>query len=134
MPTLEELLRTSLKGANEKFHQANEALHAAVVEATKAVEAVTGGKANLRLQKGGEDESSVRYELHVRTGDQARALGTFIVTKQGSIHRQGGVSTDTEQFDSPEQLSAFFQKLASDPNSRLVAFLAYILRYPTERE
>ncbi|SRR6266540_4669133 len=129
MPTLEELLRASLKGANEKFDQANKALHAAVVDAAKAVEAVTGGKAVLRLHKMIENEGSTDYTLRVEAGTESRALTDFTVTKKGyPITRNARQGVHAEQFDSPEQLSAYFQKLASDPDSPLVAFLAYVVR------
>lgn len=131
MPTIEELLRASLQGANEKFDQANKGLHAAVVEAAKAVEAVTEGKATLRLWKQHSDMSSTRYALGVTVGEQHRQLSEFTVTGKGyPIH--GKTGSDVQPFDSPEALSQYFKNLAADPNSPLIAFLAYIARNTPE--
>jgi hypothetical protein len=142
MPTLEELLRASLKGADEKINKANSDLHAAVVDAAKAVEAVTGGKATLRLRgRGGDtfDGNRLKYELGLvdRLGKEFRALASLNVSVSGypiTAFDQSGKTWDSREINSPEELSAFFQKLASDPDSFLVAHLAYINRNPSEDE
>jgi hypothetical protein len=133
MPTLEELLRTSLKGTNEKFDQANRALHAAVVEAAKAVEAVTNGKATLQLDEVRNDDAQTRYALGVvsKGTGEARTVTYLAVTRRGfpiSRHHDSDTSYPQESFDTPEKLSLYLQKLASDPDSPLVAYLAYFVR------
>jgi hypothetical protein len=133
MPTLEELLRVSLKGANERFDRANKALHAAVVEAAKAVEAVTDGKATLRLDEVRSDDDETRYDLNVvpKRGGEGRTLSNLAVTKKGFPiyrHQSSRDYTLLEQFDSTETLTAYFQKLASEPDSPLIGYLAYIVR------
>ncbi|WP_162671899.1 hypothetical protein [Gemmata massiliana] len=138
MPTLEELLRASLKGANEKIDQANKDLHAAVVEAAKAVESVTEGKATLRLNATGSDESGTRYDLDVIVyggGNEARTLSNLGVPIKGyPIFRYTNRNRDStvERFDSVDALKAYFQKLASDADSPLVGYLAYVVRNPVE--
>ncbi|AMV23903.1 hypothetical protein VT84_05875 [Gemmata sp. SH-PL17] len=137
MPTLEELLRASLKGANVKFDQANSDLHATVVEAAKAVEAVTGGKATLRLFPIAKDDTATGYDLCVVTvGQQFRKLTSFTVTGAGyPIARHASPEQTAEQhIKSSEELSSYFRKLASDPDSSLVAYLAYIVRNFLEEE
>jgi hypothetical protein len=138
MPTLEEMLRASLKGANERFDQADKALHIAVAEAAKAVEAVTGGKATLRLNPRPRDEYGLRYDLVIvaksRDSSQIRPLGILIVPTNGfPIHSQAPTMPGPDQqFNTAEDLSAYFQRLASNPGSPLVGYLAYIIRNPSE--
>jgi hypothetical protein len=133
MPTLEELLRASLKGANDKFDQANKALHAAVVEAAKAVEAATEGKATLRLEEVKSDADETRYNLDivVKEDDAVRTIASFAMGRKGfpitRLHNRESLHM-LEKFDSAEAISAYFQKLASDPESPLVGYLAYIIR------
>jgi hypothetical protein len=137
MPTLEELLRASLKGANEKFDQANKTLHAAVVEAAKAVEAVTEGKATLRLVTKSSNEDGTQYRLVIidKDGNQKRRLANLTVPLEGyPITRIADPASSMAQIKSPEELATYFQKLASDPDSPLVAYLAYIARNPSEEK
>lgn len=127
MPTLEELLRVSLKGANERFDQANKTLHAVVVEAAKAVEAATEGKATVRLHVIESNESGTRYSLQVcdRKGTDTRFLTDFNVTKNGFPIFEG---SNRNAIGSAEAFTSYFQKLMSDPESPLVGYLAYIVR------
>ncbi|MBA4191592.1 MAG: hypothetical protein C0467_26735 [Planctomycetaceae bacterium] len=129
MPTLEDMLRASLKGANERFELANKALHSAVAEAAKAVEAVTGGKATLQLVEHGKRETGSRFDFVVTAESQQRPLATFDVPNSGfpirRLHDEGGFA---ESFPSAAALASYFQKLASDQDSPLVAHLAYIVR------
>ena len=131
MPTLEELLRASLKGANEKFDQANTSLHAAVVEAAKAVEAATEGKATLRLSGATQDESGTRYSLGVLAKDAGsfRELAVFFIPQRGfPIYRETRSREIEGSFHSESALKAYFNSLATDPDSPLIGYLAYILR------
>jgi hypothetical protein len=134
MPPIEELLRATLKRATEKFDQVNGALHAAVVEAKKAVEAVTGGMATLRLDERSNDEFETRYDLDVVVkGNDVRTLANIGVRKKGyPIYRYHDADSMniTEKFDSAEALTAYFNKLAADPDSQLIAYLAYAVRNP----
>lgn len=140
MPTLEELLRASLKGANEKYDQANKSLHAAVAEAAKAVETVTGGKAFLRLHQVEQAVDWTRYRLVVasKSGKEVRSLTILEVPLNGfpierlEDDRHTENLTILEKFDTSEQLHKYFRTLVSDPNSPLVAYLAYILRNTPE--
>ena len=140
MPTLEELLRASLKGADEKINKADHDLHAAVVEAAKAVEAVTDGKATLRLRVRRSDafqQNRFEYELGVidRFGQEFRTLASLKVSESGypiSAFDTSGRNWENRAIDSAEELSAYFRKLASDPDSFLVAYLAYINRNQLE--
>jgi hypothetical protein len=141
MPTLEELLRASLKGANDKYNQANKALHASVVETAKAVEAATDGKATVRLDEVNRDANETRYDLviMIKGLDGTRTIANFGVSMQGfPIYRYeetGGYTFRgnpefrvAEKFDSAEAITKYFQKLASDPDSSLVGYLAFIIR------
>ena len=133
MPTLEEMLRASLKSANEKFDKANNDLHALTAETAKAIEAVAEGKATLRLAEAERTVYWTRYDLVLtsRSGNESRKLALMGVTKSGyPIQRLEGTErrntfTIAEEFDSLKELSAFFQKLASDSDSTLVAHLAF---------
>jgi hypothetical protein len=135
MPTLEELLRASLKGADEKLNQARSDLGAAVVEAAKAVEAVTAGKATIRyrIQKRTHHERGdfFDYEIGIvtRSGEQFRALVDIAVPVNGYpifVHDPAGV--EERRINSPDELTAFFHELASESDSPLVAHLAFINR------
>jgi hypothetical protein len=67
----------------------------------------------------------------VKGAQDSRSLTYFGVTKKGfPIHRSSRISSVTgeEQFDSPAALAVYFQKLASDVDSPLVGYLAYIMR------
>lgn len=131
MPTLEELLRASLKGANEKFDQANRALHAAVVETAKAVEAATDGRATVRLQEVDVDESGTRYSLNVHTkGMGGRDLAYFFLPQRGfPIYGESQNREIKDTFPSATALDTYFSALASDPDSPLVGYLAYVVRH-----
>ena len=95
MPTLEELLRASLHGANEKFDAASKVLRAAVVDLAKAVEAATEGKATVRLRpksrtqgrtgQMNSPENAIYYSLVVlaKGDDEGRELTTFCVDYNG---------------------------------------------------
>ena len=135
MPTLEELLRASLKGANERFDSAKNTLHAAVVEAAKAVEAATGGKATIRLEEVSKKEAETRYSLEVimKGTDEVRELEIFSVSSNGFPIRalaEGGGAYN--QFNTEESIVKYFEKLASNPESPLVRYLAFIIRNSDE--
>jgi hypothetical protein len=138
MPTLEELLRASLKGANDKYNQANKALHAAVVETAKAVEAATEGKATIRLDEVQRNASETRYDLVIviKKDDESRTIAIFEVGMKGfpitryedSEYQGHPAFRVMEKFETAEAIAKYFQKLASDPDSPLVGYLAYIMR------
>jgi hypothetical protein len=140
MPTLEELLRASLKGANEKYDNANKALHAAVVDTAKAVESATKGKATVRLNIVSRDAGEIRYELRIVINDvsDTRSIANFAIGTKGfpilryedeDFSYQGRtVYRIEEKFESAEAISNYFKNLVSDPDSSLVGYLAFIIR------
>ncbi|AWM39520.1 hypothetical protein GobsT_21430 [Gemmata obscuriglobus] len=135
MPTLEDLLRASLQETEEDVNEASNALHTSAVEIAKATEAVTKNQATVRLKVMTGDETETRYNLDVtRNGaPQGRTVACFGVPKKGFPITQYANWTEdrvTAQFSSKEELAAFFQQLASNPDSPLVGYLSFLLRHP----
>jgi hypothetical protein len=134
VPTLEELLRASLQGANRQHNEADADLHREVVAAARAVEAVTDGRATLRLIRSAEDRAATGYDLCVVAidGSEPRKIDSFTVTERGyPIMRHVDLfETAEEKFRSADEVNGYFRKLAADPDSLLVAYLAYYTRQP----
>jgi hypothetical protein len=132
MPSLEEMLRNSLKGANDKYDEANRSLRALVVDTAKAVEAVTGARATLVLEAISNQESETQYDLVivVKDSDQSRCITHFSIPDKGfPIHRlNGDAGRVVEKFNSEVELSTYFEKLASSEDSPLVLYLAFLAR------
>ncbi|MDY3552574.1 hypothetical protein R5W24_001658 [Gemmata sp. JC717] len=140
MATLEQLLRAALRGAGEQFNEASKALHVAVVELAKAVEAATEGKATVRLRpksrlqgrtgKMESPENAIYYSLVVlaKGDDEGRELTTFCVSYNG-FPISYEIDHQWHKFWSPEEFATdYLTKLASDPDSPLVGYLAFIVR------
>lgn len=134
MPTLEDLLRASLQGANRQHNEADAALHREVVAAARAVEAVTDGRATLRLIRSAEDRTATGYDLCVvaSDGSEPRKIDSFTVTARGYpiLRHTDLIETAQEALHSADAVNDYFRKLAADPDSLLVAYLGYYTRQP----
>lgn len=135
MPTLEELLRESLKGTNAKFETARADLNAAVLELRAGVEAVSNGKVTVALEENGRTEVGTRYTLvaYERSAQRdARYLTEFLIRPTGYPISSGGpgvLDGIDGKFQTAEALTDYIRKLATG-DSPLVVYLAHALRQP----
>lgn len=140
MPTIEELLRSTLKGVNDQHSRADGDLHRAVAEVAKATQVLSGGLLTVRLYPAKSVAQSTRYvlRLHYRN-EESRFIGFYVVAASGypirfydSEYLANDVtylpSAPTGQFDTPDEVNEHFRRIATDPSSPLVVYLAYAVR------
>jgi hypothetical protein len=128
--TLEESLRAALTDAYDRFNGADAYLHSEVASADQALGAVTYGKANLTLVKLAETETSNLYYLRIRGGAvDAKDISKIIVPAKGyPIRIEDTTGTLIASCNEKESLSSYFTNLATNPDSPLITFAAYIMR------
>jgi hypothetical protein len=149
MPTLEEMLQTTLKGVHENYEKASGDLHRAVAELAKAVQAISKGRASVVLKLRSFDQQDTLYDLEFalqsevptanrklsgRRGEQ-RLLGVFSVPPSGYPFYLYADPDDAERgrndlrtFNSSKDIADHIQSMVTDPASPIVALLAYALR------
>jgi len=137
MPTLEELLQTTLKGVTEQYDKASGDLHRAVTELALAVKSITKGAASLLIRDVEIDEvvDDTVYELsYVPHRGEPRGLGLFLIPSKGYPIRlyshRGDLykGASVRSFQSEDEIKQFFQKMVKDQTSPLISLLAYTLR------
>jgi hypothetical protein len=134
MPTIEELLRTSLQGATIEFDQAVKDLRNEVKSASSAVETITDGLATLSVAKVEDTADSAVYRVNFVMGRDKREVQAFVVPIKGypitvydSVRSIDSILPGTKVKDGAE-LHQAFEKMAEDRTSPLVILLAYVLR------
>jgi len=127
---LEESLRTALISANTGFEQADADLHHVVTAAAQALATVTDGKAKLTLAKWGEDEHRVSYSLRIAGAgglNDSKELAKITVRAKGYPISIADSRGDMSYNDKPSLVS-FFSNLATNPDSPLVTYAAFVIR------
>src|SRR5262249_22673335 len=136
MPTFEEVLRTTVSGVNEQYDRANRDLHRVVAEVSKSVQAASNGLASVVLRRTSEGSGGATYKLVLKShrDSEERDLAAISVPLQGYPIQVAGAAPPSLYGlkQSADELTGGFQKMASDPNSPLVAFVAYLLRNRAE--
>jgi hypothetical protein len=124
MSDFQTALERTLGTVTEAFATADADLHQEVASASKAVSALTRGKATLELEPAHEDENTLIYWLTLKAGEfiQAR-LAQLVVPIKGYP-----IVTEGEQFTNRQALAAFLASMAANPDSPLVRHLALLLR------
>lgn len=146
MPTIEELLRKTLNGANPEYERADRDLHNEVREASAAVRNITGGLADLVLVPEEDLPDAIVYRLDLVLGNDCRELKAFGIPYLGYPIRAtdsvqvlrlgygGQVSTSVTlgyhllECADVSSLHRLFEQMATSRDSALVRQLAYILR------
>jgi hypothetical protein len=137
MPTFEELLAASLGGVNASFQRTVAELHEEIAKASQVIARLSDGKAELMLNKRLETESSVCYEMYLKTVPNAVDLGVaFWIDTKGYPIRTASLAqlhrpvdrAQARELTSREDVRTLLDELASNPDSPLVIKLAFFLR------
>jgi hypothetical protein len=126
-------LNASVGRARAAFDEADADLHAAVAEASKAVQDFSGGKLSLGLDATEDGVEGRQYDLDlVGASRQSLTVAGFFVPQGGYPIRNGvseGGSFEIHGYlGNSEQIRDYLLGILSDPDSRLTVGLAFQLR------
>lgn len=134
MSEFEEALKRSVLGLGEAYLAAEKDLQDETALASESVKKITQGIAQLVLKKRGEDSDGTILELFLAAEKEVSSLAVFLISPKGYPIKAAAngdllaLGLNERVIETREHIRAYFNTMASSPDSRLVLRIASLLR------